>query len=71
MSAHINSNICFNSGTPGVAKKPQGNRRILRARGFHRAWLIADHLRRFQDGAGIIIREALLHEWLSKQRRWA
>ena len=71
MSAHINSNICFNSGTPSVPKKPQGNRRILRSRGFHRAWLIADHLRRFEDGAGIILREALLQQWLSKQRRWA
>jgi hypothetical protein len=51
--------------------KPQGNRRITRARGFHRAWLIADHLKRFDDGAGIILKDALMHLWLSEQRRWA
>jgi len=48
-----------------------GNRRIMRARGFHRAWLIAERLRRLEDGAGVILREALLHQCLSKQRRWA
>jgi len=54
-----------------VARKPQGNRRIRRARGFHRAWLIADHLTRFEDGAGVILNEALMHLWLAKQRKWA
>lgn len=56
---------------PGVARKPQGNRRIRRARGFHRAWLVADHLKRFEDGAGVILNEALMLLWLTKQRRWA
>lgn len=59
------------AGVPGVARKPQGNRRIRRARGFQRAWLVADHLQRFEDGAGVILKEALMHMWLSKQRRWA
>ena len=54
-----------------VVRKPQGNRRIMRARGFRRAWLIADHLKRFDDGAGDILREALLTMWLTEQRRWA
>lgn len=58
-------------GVPAIARKPQGNRRIRRARGFQRAWLIADHLKRFEDGAGIILNEALMHMWLAKQRRWA
>jgi hypothetical protein len=56
---------------PAVARKPQGNRRITHARGFRRAWLIADHLNRFNDGAGTILKEALLQMWLSEQRRWA
>ena len=71
MSGHFNTNMVGIAGLQGANRKPQGNRRIMRARGFQRAWLIADHLRRFQDGAGIILREALLHQWLSKQRRWA
>ena len=54
-----------------LTRKPPGNRRITRARGFRRAWLIADHLKRFDDGAGIILKEALTHLWLSEQRRWA
>jgi len=54
-----------------VTRKPQGNRRITRARGFHRAWLVADHLKRFEDGAGVILKEALMQMWLTKQRRWA
>ena len=58
-------------GVPAVARKPQGNRRIRRARGFHRAWLVADHLKRFEDGAGVILKEALMQMWLTKQRRWA
>ena len=58
-------------GVPAVTRKPQGNRRIRRARGFHRAWLIADHLMRFEDGAGVILNEALMNMWLTKQRRWA
>jgi hypothetical protein len=71
MSAPFNTKMVGSGGVPAVSRKPQGNRRIMRARGFRRAWLIADHLRRFEDGAGIILREALLHHWLSKQRRWA
>ncbi|HEU5240216.1 MAG TPA: hypothetical protein VFU37_23985 [Pyrinomonadaceae bacterium] len=71
MSAHFNTKMVATHGVPAVPRKPQGNRRIMRARGFHRAWLIADHLRRFEDGAGIILKEALLHQWLSRQRRWA
>jgi hypothetical protein len=71
MSAHFNTRMVGTAGVTVVPRKPQGNRRIMRARGFHRAWLIADHLKRFEDGAGIILREALLHQWLSKQRRWA
>jgi hypothetical protein len=71
MSAHFNTKLVGTDGLPAATRKPQGNRRIMRARGFQRAWLIADHLRRFEDGAGIILREALLHQWLSKQRRWA
>ena len=71
MSAHFNTKLAGIGGIPAGSRKPQGNRRIMRARGFQRAWLIADHLRRFEDGAGIILREALLHQWLSKQRRWA
>jgi len=62
-------NMTYETGL--TARKPNGNRRIMRARGFHRAWLIAEHLRRFEDGAGEILRDALLHQWLSKQRRWA
>ena len=54
-----------------IVRKPQGNRRIMRARGFRRAWLIADHLKRFDDGAGNILREALVNLWLTEQRRWA
>jgi hypothetical protein len=54
-----------------ATKKPQGNRRITRARGFHRAWLVADHLKRFEDGAGVILKEALTQMCLTKQRRWA
>ena len=56
---------------PAVARKPQGNRRIRRARGFHRAWLIAEHLMRFEDGAGVILNEALMHLWLTKTGKWA
>ena len=56
---------------PAVARKPPGNRRIRRARGFQRAWLVADHLKRFEDGAGVILKEALMQMWLTKQRRWA
>jgi len=50
---------------------PRGNRRIKRARGFRRAWLIADHLKRFDDGAGAILKQALMQMWLTEQRRWA
>jgi hypothetical protein len=58
-------------GVPAGARKPPGNRRIRRARGFQRAWLVADHLKRFEDGAGVILKEALMHMWLTKQKRWA
>ena len=58
-------------GVPAGARNPPGNRRIRRARGFQRAWLVADHLKRFEDGAGVILKEALMHMWLTKQRRWA
>jgi len=47
------------------------NRRIRRAQGFQRAWLIADRLKRMQDAAGMILMNALLQQWLSEQRRWA
>ena len=70
MSAQL-ENMTRATAVPAVARKPQGNRRITRAQGFHRAWLIADHLNRFNDGAGTILKEALLQMWLSEQRRWA
>jgi hypothetical protein len=54
-----------------VNKRPPGNRRIRRAIGFRRAWLIADHLNRLQDSAGAILTQALVTQWLSQQRRWA
>jgi hypothetical protein len=54
-----------------VNKKIQGNRRIKRASGFHRAWLIADQLNRLQDSAGAVLTQALVTQWLSEQRRWA
>jgi len=54
-----------------VNKRIQGNRRIKRASGFHRAWLIADQLNRLQDSAGTVLMQALVTQWLSEQRRWA
>lgn len=54
-----------------VNKKIQGNRRIKRASGFHRAWLIADQLNRLEDSAGAVLTQALVTQWLSEQRRWA
>ena len=54
-----------------VMTKARDNRRIRRAQGFQRAWLIADRLKRMQDAAGMILTNALLREWLSEQRRWA
>ena len=54
-----------------VKKKVQGNRRIKRASGFHRAWLIAEQLNRLQDSAGAVLTQALVTQWLSEQRRWA
>jgi len=54
-----------------LKKKVQGNRRIKRASGFHRAWLIADQLNRLQDSAGAVLTQALVTQWLSEQRRWA
>ena len=71
MSARFGSMPFETAGTVVLPRKPSTSRRIARARGFHRAWLIAEHLRRVEDGAGSILREALLHQWLSKQRRWA
>jgi len=54
-----------------VIRKIQTNRRIKRANGFHRAWLIADQLNRLQDSAGVVLMQALVTQWLSEQRRWA
>jgi len=54
-----------------MKKEAPDNRRIRRARGFHRAWLLADHLNRARDSAGAILVEALLQQWLARQRRWA
>jgi len=54
-----------------MKKEAPSNRRIRRARGFHRAWLLADHLNRARDSAGAILVEALLQQWLARQRRWA
>jgi len=54
-----------------VNTKPPGNRRIKRASGFRRAWLIADQLNRLQDSAGAVLTQALVTHWLSQQRRWA
>ena len=56
---------------PIVKRRAQGNRRIKRASGFRRAWLIADQLIRLQDSAGAILMQALVTQWLSEQRRWA
>ena len=67
----MKSTSVIKTSPPAPAKKPQGNRRITRARGFHRAWLVADHLKRFEDGAGVILKEALMQMWLTKQKRWA
>ena len=54
-----------------INRKIQGNRRIKRATGFRRAWLIADQLNRLQDSAGSVLTKALVTQWLSEQRRWA
>ena len=54
-----------------VKRRAPGNRRIKRASGFHRAWLIADQLNRLQDSAGAVLTQALVKHWLSEQRRWA
>jgi len=54
-----------------VKRSAEGNRRIKRASGFRRAWLIADQLNRLQDSAGVVLRQALMTQWLSEQRRWA
>ena len=54
-----------------VDRKAQLSRRIKRARGFQRAWLIADQLNRLQDSAGAVLTQALVTQWLSEQRRWA
>ena len=54
-----------------VNGKTQGNRRIKRASGFRRAWLIANQLNRLQDSAGAVLTQALVTQWLSAQGRWA
>jgi hypothetical protein len=54
-----------------VERRAEGNRRIKRANGFRRAWLIAEQLNRLQDSAGGILTQALVAQWLSEQRRWA
>ena len=54
-----------------MKREAQGNRRIRRARGFRRAWLIADRLYRLQDEAGVVLTEALVQQWLARQRMWA
>jgi hypothetical protein len=59
------------AGPEFMKKETLNNRRIRRARGFHRAWLIAERLNRLQDTAGVVVREALLQHWLARQRRWA
>ena len=54
-----------------VKRRREGNRRIKRASGFRRAWLIADQLNRLQDTAGAVLMQVLVTQWLSEQRRWA
>jgi hypothetical protein len=54
-----------------LKRRAEGNRRIKRASGFRRAWLIADQLNRLQDSAGAVLMQALMTQWLSEQRRWA
>ena len=54
-----------------VKRRPEDNRRIKRASGFRRAWLIADQLNRLQDSAGAVLTQALVTQWLSEQGRWA
>ena len=76
MEAHLNSitGKCNGPVIPVPAKvktTARDNRRIRRAQGFQRAWLIADRLKRMQDAAGMILMHALLRQWLSEQRRWA
>jgi hypothetical protein len=62
----------FNQAETRIVKRTaQGNRRIKRASGFRRAWLIADQLNRLQDSAGTVLTQALITQWLSEQRRWA
>ena len=76
MEAHLNSipSKCNGLVIPvpaTVITAARDNRRIRRAQGFQRAWLIADRLKRMQDAAGMILMNALLQQWLSEQRRWA
>ena len=54
-----------------VITAARDNRRIKRAQGFQRAWLIADRLKRMEDAAGMILMHALLKQWSSEQKRWA
>lgn len=76
MGAHLNS-ITGKGNGPVIAvpatviTKAPDNRRIRRSQGFHRAWLIADRLKRMEDAAGMILMHALLRHWLAEQRRWA
>jgi hypothetical protein len=76
MRAHQNSVTGKRNGAvspvpPTVIPAARDNRRIRRAQGFHRAWLIADRLQRMQDAAGMILTNALVQHWLAKQGRWA
>jgi hypothetical protein len=76
MGAHLNSitGKCNGPVIPEPATATtttRDNRRIRRAQGFHRAWLIADRLKRMEDAAGMILTHALLQHWLSEQGRWA
>ena len=76
MRTHRNSSHGTGKGpvirvTATAITRARDNRRIRRAQGFQRAWLIADRLKRMQDAAGMILMNALLQQWLSEQRRWA
>jgi hypothetical protein len=76
MEAHLNriTGKCLGPVIPlpaTIVTRARDNRRIRRAQGFQRAWLIADRLKRMQDAAGMILVHALLQQWLSEQRRWA
>lgn len=54
-----------------MRRETTDNRRIRRARGFQRAWLIAEHLNRLTDGASFDLTQTLLRQWLARQGKWA